>query len=73
MHNVFESFVRASGLEFYPIGGDPADLMAYMVKNPGLIPSIESLQAGDIQRKRIMVREMLRGCWRSCIDPDMHT
>ncbi|KAJ0416475.1 UDP-Glycosyltransferase/glycogen phosphorylase [Aspergillus carlsbadensis] len=72
-HNVFEGFVRDSGLEFYPIGGDPADLMAYMVKNPGLIPSMESLRAGDIQRKRIMVQEMLDGCWRSCIEPDMHT
>jgi hypothetical protein len=48
MHDVFKSFVRASGLEFYLIGGDLADLMAYMVKNPSLIPSIESLQAGDI-------------------------
>ncbi|KAL2846895.1 UDP-Glycosyltransferase/glycogen phosphorylase [Aspergillus pseudoustus] len=72
-HDVFESFVRDSGLEFYPVGGDPADLMAYMVKNPGLIPSMESLQAGDIRRKRIMVREMLGGFWRSCIEPDMHT
>lgn len=27
-HNVFEDFVRSAGLEFYPIGGDPADLMA---------------------------------------------
>jgi UDP:flavonoid glycosyltransferase YjiC (YdhE family) len=47
-HDVFESFVRASGLEFYPIGGDPANLMVYMVKNPSLILSMESLQAGDI-------------------------
>lgn len=72
-HDVFESFVSDSGLEFYPIGGDPADLMAYMVKNPGLIPSMESLGAGDIKRKRIMVREMLDGCWRSCIAPDKRT
>ncbi|KAJ7254670.1 hypothetical protein B0H12DRAFT_1202254 [Mycena haematopus] len=48
-HNVFEDFVRTSGLEFYPIGGDPAELMAYMVKNPGLIPGIRSLRAGDVQ------------------------
>jgi hypothetical protein len=27
-HNVFENFVKDSGLEFFPIGGDPADLMA---------------------------------------------
>ncbi|KAH8879710.1 sterol glucosyltransferase [Thozetella sp. PMI_491] len=69
-HNTFENFVRASGLEFYPIGGDPADLMAYMVRNPGLIPSMDSLRAGDIQKKRKMMAEMLRGCWASCIEPD---
>ena len=72
-HDIFENFVRDSGLEFYPIGGDPAALMAYMVKNPGLIPSMESLQGGEIRRKRLMVREMLNGCWRSCIEPDMAT
>ncbi|KAJ7489443.1 putative sterol glucosyltransferase, partial [Mycena latifolia] len=69
-HNVFQDFVKESGLEFYPIGGDPADLMAYMVKNPGLIPSMKSLRQGDIQRKRAMVAEMLDGCWKSCVEPD---
>lgn len=61
-HNVFETFVRQSGLEFFPIGGDPSELMAYMVKNPGLIPSMSSLQAGEIQKKRQMVAQMLDGC-----------
>ncbi|SPJ85725.1 related to sterol glucosyltransferase [Fusarium torulosum] len=69
-HNTFADFVLESGLEFYPIGGDPSELMAYMVKNPGLIPSIKSLRAGDIQKKRLMIAEMLEGCWRSCIEPD---
>ncbi|KAF7538095.1 hypothetical protein G7054_g3267 [Neopestalotiopsis clavispora] len=69
-HDTFEKFVIDSGLEFYPIGGDPAELMAYMVKNPGLIPSLGSLRAGDIQKKRAMVAEMLDGCWRSCIEAD---
>lgn len=72
-HNIFDQFVRDSGLEFYPIGGDPAELMAYMVKNPGLIPSMRNLRAGDIHRKRVMVREMLDGCWSSCIEPDTFT
>ncbi|KAK5046699.1 hypothetical protein LTR84_007460 [Exophiala bonariae] len=27
-HNVFKDFVQSAGLEFYPIGGDPAELMA---------------------------------------------
>lgn len=72
---MFEDFVRksGSGLEFYPIGGDPSELMAYMVKNPGLIPSMKTIQAGEIKRKRLMVEEMLEGCWRSCIEPDTVT
>ncbi|KAL2821330.1 hypothetical protein BDW59DRAFT_164212 [Aspergillus cavernicola] len=69
-HDTFASFVRDSGLEFYPIGGDPAELMAYMVKNPGLIPQLHSLRAGEIQKKREMVAEMLDGCWKSCIEDD---
>ncbi|KAG8675942.1 hypothetical protein FPOAC1_001937 [Fusarium poae] len=69
-HETFSDFVRSSGLEFYPIGGDPEDLMAYMVQNPGLIPSMQSLRGGDIGRKRVMIREMLKGCWNSCVKPD---
>jgi UDP:flavonoid glycosyltransferase YjiC (YdhE family) len=69
-HDTFDNFVRSAGLEFYPIGGDPAELMAYMVKNPGLIPSMESLAAGEIQQKRDMVQEMLENCWYSCLRPD---
>ncbi|KGO73227.1 UDP-glucuronosyl/UDP-glucosyltransferase [Penicillium italicum] len=72
-HGVFETFVRDSGLEFYSIGGDPSELMAYMVKNPGLIPQMKSIQEGDIQRKRVMVGEILQGCWQSCIEDDSVT
>ena len=72
-HNVFEDFVRKSGLEFYPVGGDPVELMAYMVKNPGLIPSMQSLMAGDVQLKRKMIAEILEGCWKSCIEADLLT
>ncbi|KAG9499326.1 hypothetical protein J7337_010146 [Fusarium musae] len=69
-HDVFADFVRQSNLEFYPTGGDPSDLMAYMVKNPSLVPSVSSLMAGDISRKQDMVQEMLGKFWLSCIEPD---
>lgn len=69
-HDVFEDLVRSSGLEFYPIGGEPADLMALIFKNPGLIPNLKSLRAGEVQRKRAIVAEMLEGCWKACIEPD---
>jgi UDP:flavonoid glycosyltransferase YjiC (YdhE family) len=74
-HDIFADFVRKSGggLEFYPIGGDPSELMAYMVRNPGLIPSMKTIKAGEIKRKRLMVQDMLEGCWRSCIEPDVLT
>lgn len=31
---------------------------------------MESLRQGDIGRKRKMIYEMLRGCWRACVEPD---
>ncbi|KAJ5499096.1 UDP-glucuronosyl/UDP-glucosyltransferase [Penicillium expansum] len=71
-HAKFESFVKSAGLGFYPIGGDPVQLMSYMVRNPGLIPSMKSLLAGDVQQKRASIAEILEGSWRSCIDPDPH-
>ncbi|KAG9038416.1 hypothetical protein FRB95_001273 [Tulasnella sp. JGI-2019a] len=69
-HETFRQMVKDSGLEFFCIGGDPADLMSYMVKNPGLLPGMSSLLNGDIQRKRAMVAEMLDGCWKSCYETD---
>ncbi|KAF2031501.1 sterol glucosyltransferase [Setomelanomma holmii] len=72
-HNAFESFVLESNLEFYPTGEDPKELMAYMVKNPGLITSMKRLREGDIQRKREMISEILKGCWKSCIEPDIRS
>ena len=68
-HPTFRQFVTDNGLEFFSIGGDPAELMAFMVKNPGLMPGIESLKAGDIGKRRKNIYEMLNGCWRSCIEP----
>ena len=69
-HDVFADFVEKAGLEFYPIGGDPAALMAYMVKNPSLLPSFQTIMEGEIGRKRTMVADMLDGFWDSCLLPD---
>ncbi|VDB99463.1 unnamed protein product [Peniophora sp. CBMAI 1063] len=72
-HATFDKFVRDAGLEFFSIGGNPQDLMSYMVKNPGLMPGFESLRNGDIGRKRTMLGEMLEGCWKACYLPDETT
>lgn len=67
-HGTFKNFVEENGLEFFEIGGDPAELMAFMVKNPGLIPGVKSLKAGDVGKRRKGMAEILQGCWRSCAD-----
>ncbi|KAJ5605328.1 hypothetical protein N7510_010482 [Penicillium lagena] len=65
-HETFKEFVESHGLEFFNIGGDPKKLMAYMVKNPGLLPGIDSIRNGEIQQNRAAIRQILDGCWRSC-------
>ncbi|KAG6006325.1 hypothetical protein E4U21_007128 [Claviceps maximensis] len=67
-HATFKSFVEENGLEFFNIGGDPAELMAFMVKNPGLMPGFDTLKSGEISRRRRGIEEILLGCWRSCVE-----
>ncbi|KAI1206932.1 uncharacterized protein F4807DRAFT_463333 [Annulohypoxylon truncatum] len=67
-HPVFKDFIEGKGLEFFSIGGDPEALMAYMVKNPGLLPSRESFRAGEISKRRKEMGEIMHGAWRSCIE-----
>ncbi|KAL1836887.1 hypothetical protein VTJ49DRAFT_4529 [Mycothermus thermophilus] len=67
-HATFKSFVEENGLEFFNIGGDPAQLMAFMVKNPGLLPGFDSLKSGDVKKRRREIQEILNGCWRACIE-----
>ncbi|KAK4618086.1 Sterol 3-beta-glucosyltransferase UGT80B1, partial [Fulvia fulva] len=67
-HANFESFVRGNGLEFFDIGDDPSRLMAFMVKNPGLMPGFRSLASGDVSQQRRDVGEYIQGYWRSCYE-----
>ena len=65
-HLDFKKFVQGNGLEFFNIGGDPSQLMAFMAKNPGLLPGFRSLLSGDVAQQRRNVAEYIQGCWRSC-------
>lgn len=67
-HATFQEFVTENGLEFFSIGGDPAELMAFMVKNPGLMPGFDTLRSGEVGKRRKGIAEILRGTWRSCIE-----
>ncbi|RFU23976.1 hypothetical protein B7463_g12364, partial [Scytalidium lignicola] len=67
-HPNFKDFVQENGLEFFSIGCDPSRLMAFMVKNPSLMPGFRSLLSGDVGQRRRDVAEYIQGCWRSCYE-----
>lgn len=68
-HPAFKDFVEHdTDLEFFSVGGDPSELMAFMVKNPGLVPSVSTVRAGEIGRRRDAFVEMFQGFWRACIN-----
>ena len=67
-HAVFKDFVTDNGLEFFCIGGEPSELMAFMVKHPGLMPGTEALRDGDIRERRKGMYKIIQGCWRSCYE-----
>ncbi|KAK0386302.1 hypothetical protein NLU13_6139 [Sarocladium strictum] len=68
-HPAFRDFIeKDSGLEFFSVGGDPSELMAFMVKNPGMIPKLETVTSGDIGRRRAAMAEMFDGFWRACVN-----
>ena len=67
-HPTFQCLVEDVGLEFFSIGGDPTELMAYMVKNPGLMPTFRTLRQGEIHRRRKAMGHIVLGSWRSCYE-----
>ncbi|WVQ94968.1 hypothetical protein IAU59_002059 [Kwoniella sp. CBS 9459] len=72
-HPDFKDFKLDDHLEFFDVGGDPKELMAYMVKNPGLMPGMASLTNGDIASKRKMTSTMLEGFHKSTFTPDLES
>ncbi|KAK8035092.1 Sterol 3-beta-glucosyltransferase UGT80B1 [Apiospora rasikravindrae] len=67
-HGTFQKFVEENGLEFFCIGGDPAELMAFMVKHPGLMPGFDAVASGEVTKRRKGIEQIVYGCWRSCIE-----
>lgn len=67
-HLAFREYINETGLEFFSIGGDPAELMAFMVNNPGLMPDMRTIRSGAIPKRRREMKAIFSGCWRSCFE-----
>ncbi|KAL8051886.1 hypothetical protein ABFX02_06G177700 [Erythranthe guttata] len=68
-HSNFKEFVLSAGLEFFPLGGDPKVLAAYMVKNKGFLPSGPS----EIPIQRNQIKDIIFSLLPACTDPDPDT
>lgn len=70
-HAEFRKLVEGAGLEFYPLAGDPHELMDYMVRTGGrIVPTRIDQLVEDVPRKREIVGEILASTWRACTRPD---
>jgi sterol 3beta-glucosyltransferase len=70
-HREFRSLVEDAGLEFYPLAGDPRELMEYMVKTGGrIIPTRLDQIVEDVPKQRVMIAEILASTWRACTEAD---
>lgn len=64
-HTCFQDFVVENDIEFSPLAGDPKELMAHMVKHPGLMPG--SME--EVKRKRAVMKEIIESCWSAVMEP----
>ncbi|KAG2874003.1 Sterol 3-beta-glucosyltransferase [Phytophthora cactorum] len=70
-HAVYRDFVMSQGVEFYPLGGDPKELAAYMVKTGGhLIPTKIETLTKDVPRNKEMIKEIVNSTWPAVSAPD---
>ncbi|KAF5795580.1 putative sterol 3-beta-glucosyltransferase [Helianthus annuus] len=68
-HSNFEEFVKASGLEFFALGGDPKVLAGYMVKNKGFLPS----EPSEIHIQRSQIKDIVFSLLPACTNADPDT
>jgi UDP:flavonoid glycosyltransferase YjiC (YdhE family) len=70
-HREFRPMVERAGLEFYPLEGNPHELMEYIVKTGGsIVPTRLHQIWEDVPKKRAMIAEILASTWRACTERD---
>ena len=70
-HACYRSKVLASGLEFYPLAGDPRVLSQWMVQSQGrLLPQAKWADLKEIPVKKAMINAIMRSCLEACTAQD---
>eukprot|EP00899_Mesostigma_viride_P004689 jgi/Mesvir1/14220/Mv09670-RA.1 len=65
-HHEYRSLVSESGLEFYPLEGDPKVLSEFMTRNQGITASKKE----DVRASHKVVTEIIHSCWDACVRAD---
>ncbi|XP_019453367.1 PREDICTED: sterol 3-beta-glucosyltransferase UGT80B1 isoform X1 [Lupinus angustifolius] len=68
-HANFNTFVKSTGVDFYPLGGDPRVLAGYMARNKGLIPS----DPAEISVQRKQLNAIIDSLLPACTAADLET
>lgn len=70
-HACYRKKVTESGLEFYPLAGDPRTLSQWMVQSQGrLLPQAKWADLKEIPAKKEMISAIMRSCLDACVDRD---
>jgi len=70
-HAVFRDWVESHGVEFYPLAGDPRELMEYAVATDGWpLPNSLDQLVEQVPRMRTTVAEILASTWPACTEAD---
>jgi UDP:flavonoid glycosyltransferase YjiC (YdhE family) len=69
-HKVFQKLVLNNELEFFPLAGNPDELMEYMVRNGGIFPSISAFLTGQVWKNERTVGDILKTTWHACVCDD---
>jgi sterol 3beta-glucosyltransferase len=71
-HSDFRDMVVGSGLEYYPLAGDPKQLSGWMVQTSGrIVPNVlDRDERATILPKTRMIREICQSTWPACTQPD---
>jgi sterol 3beta-glucosyltransferase len=70
-HAEFREMVEKAEVEFYPLAGDPRELVEYLARTGGrLVPIRIDALVEDVPKKRALIGEILESTWRACTEPD---
>eukprot|EP01025_Chloroclados_australasicus_P017191 TRINITY_DN1874_c0_g1_i8.p2 TRINITY_DN1874_c0_g1~~TRINITY_DN1874_c0_g1_i8.p2 ORF type:complete len:687 (+),score=84.21 TRINITY_DN1874_c0_g1_i8:2329-4389(+) len=69
-HAIYRDFVQTFGLEFYPLGGDPALLAEYVARNKGILPNHVVGATKEIRENYEQIRDILHSTYPACTEPD---